>query len=236
MIRIETGMALAAGLGTRMRPLTLTRPKALIDVGGRALLDHVLDRFADAGVCDAVVNIHHLANLMRDHLNARSGAPELHISDESAQVLETGGGLVKARPLLGNDPVFISNIDAIWRDGETPELDRLRAAWDGREMDALLLLARRDDTLGYNGAGDFFLEENGQVRRRGSSDSAPFVFAGTQILNPAVIDGYPENAFSLNRIWDSLLKQGRVHGVVMEAFWMHVGDPDARDAAEARMK
>ncbi|QNL20106.1 nucleotidyltransferase family protein [Hyphobacterium sp. CCMP332] len=235
MITIETGMALAAGLGTRMRPLTLTRPKALVEVNGKPLLDHVLDRFADVGVSSAVVNIHHFADQMRDHLSQRADPPALRISDESELVLETGGGLVKARPLLGDDPVFVSNIDALWAEGETAELDRLRAAWTGDEMDALLLLARREDTLGYGGAGDFFLEAEGRVRRRGSADSAPYVFAGTQILNPAVIDGYREEAFSLNRIWDALLAKGRVHGLVMDAFWMHVGDPDARDAAEGRL-
>jgi N-acetyl-alpha-D-muramate 1-phosphate uridylyltransferase len=236
MITIETGMALAAGLGTRMRPLTLTRPKALVEVCGKPLLDHVLDRFALAGVSNAVVNIHHFADLMRDHIDLRTGLPALRISDESHQVLETGGGLVKARPFLGDAPILVSNIDALWIDQETPELDRLRAAWKGDEMDALLLLARRRDSLGYGGSGDFFLEADGRVRRRGSADSAPYVFAGTQILDPSIIDGYPEEAFSLNRIWDALLAKGRVHGLVMDAFWMHVGDPDARDAAESRFK
>jgi N-acetyl-alpha-D-muramate 1-phosphate uridylyltransferase len=234
MIEIDTGMALAAGLGTRMRPLTLTRPKALVEVKDKALLDHVLDRFAAAGVRRAVVNIHHFADLMRDHLAVRSGAPDIRISDESDQVLETGGGLVKARAMLGSKPVFVSNIDAIWQDESIPELDRLKAGWDGGQMDALLLLARREQTLGYGGAGDFFLETDGRVRRRGDDETAPFVFTGTQILNPAVLEAYPEDAFSLNRIWDDLLSRGRVHGCVMDAFWMHVGDPEARDAAEAR--
>jgi len=235
MIEIKTGMALAAGLGTRMRPLTLTRPKALVEIGDKALLDHVLDRFANAGVSNAVVNIHHFADLMREHLGQRTEAPVIQISDESDQVLETGGGLVKARALLGDDPVFISNIDALWSEIDTPELDRLRGAWNGGEMDALLLLAPRENTLGYGGKGDFFLEPDGRVRRRGSDENAPFVFAGTQILKPSAIDGYPGEAFSLNRIWDDLLARGRVHGMVMDTFWMHVGDPDARDEAEARL-
>jgi len=236
MTKIETGMALAAGLGTRMRPLTLTRPKALVEVGGRALLDHVLNRFAAADVSTAVVNIHHFADQMRDHLMARTGVPAIRISDETKQVLETGGGLVKARPLLGAHPVFVSNIDAIWKDGSLSELERLKRAWDGGRMDALLLLAQREASLGYGGKGDFYLEADGRVRRKGKAGTAPFVFAGTQILNPAVLTGYPEAPFSLNRIWDDLLARGRVHGVVMDAFWMHVGDPDARDAAEARLE
>lgn len=234
MIEIDTGMALAAGLGTRMLPLTLTRPKALVEVKNKALLDHVLDRFGAAEVSQAVVNIHHFADMMRDHLTARTRTPQVRISDESEQVLETGGGLVKARAMLGSKPVFVSNIDAIWQDGNIPELDRLKAGWNGGHMDALLLLARRGQTLGYGGAGDFFLETDGRVRRRGDDKAAPFVFAGTQILKPAVLEGYPEEPFSLNRIWDDLLARGRVHGLVMEAFWMHAGDPGAREAAEAR--
>lgn len=235
MTSIKTGMALAAGLGTRMRPLTLTRPKALVEVGGKALLDHVLDRFAASGVETVVVNIHHFADQMRLHLARRTGLPDIVISDETDLVLETGGGLVKARPLLGEDPVVVSNIDAIWAEPETSELDRLFAAFDAQRMDALLLLAPVGNTLGFQGAGDFFHEADGRVKRRGDADSAPFVYAGTQILNPSVIDGYREEPFSLNRIWDDLLAKGRVHGHVMSAFWMHVGDPEARDAAEQRL-
>lgn len=236
MTQFRTGMALAAGLGTRMRPLTDSRPKALVEVGGKALLDHVLDRFAAAGIERAVVNTHHFADLMRAHIDARTGAPEVRISDESGEVLETGGGLVKARPLLGDDPVIVSNIDAIWQDGPETELDRLKTAWDGGRMDALLLLAPRDETLGYAGSGDFFLEADGQVRRRGDAPQAPLVYAGTQILNPRLLAHYPEEAFSANLIWDDLLASGRIHGHVMQSFWMHVGDPQAREEAEQRLK
>jgi MurNAc alpha-1-phosphate uridylyltransferase len=235
MTSIRTGMALAAGLGTRMQPLTLTRPKALVEVGGKPLLDHVLDRFAMSGIERAVVNIHHFADQMRAHLAARTGAPEIAISDESDAVLETGGGLVKARGLLGEAPVVVSNIDAIWAERGAPELDRLIDAFDAEEMDALLLLAPAGNTLGYGGAGDFFLEPDGRVRRRGEAAAAPFVYAGTQILNPRILESYPEEPFSLNRIWNDLLARGRVSGQVMEAFWMHVGDPDARDAAERKL-
>jgi MurNAc alpha-1-phosphate uridylyltransferase len=235
MTSIKTGMALAAGLGTRMRPLTLSRPKALVDVGGRPLLDHVLDRFAASGIDTAVVNIHHFADQMRAHLAMRSGAPDIVVSDETDAVLETGGGLVKARRHLGDAPIAVSNIDAIWTERGTPELDGLMAAYDAERMDALLLLAPRENTLGYAGQGDFFLDEDGRGRRRGEAATAPFVFAGTQILNPRVLDAYPEERFSLNRIWDDLLARGRVYGHVMSAFWMHVGDPEARDDAEQRL-
>ncbi len=228
-------MALAAGLGTRMQPLTLTRPKALVEVGDRPLLDHVLDRFAMSGIKRAVVNVHHFADQMRAHLAARKGAPEIAISDESDAVLETGGGLVKARGLLGKTPVVVSNIDAIWTESGVPQLDRLIAAFDSEQMDALLLLAPAGNTLGYGGAGDFFLDADGRVRRRGEAATAPFVYSGTQILNPRILDAYREERFSLNRIWNDLLVRGRVSGQVMEAFWMHVGDPDARDAAERKL-
>ncbi|WP_420434661.1 nucleotidyltransferase family protein [Hyphobacterium sp.] len=235
MTSIRTGMALAAGLGTRMQPLTLTRPKALVEVGDRPLLDHVLDRFAMSGIKRAVVNVHHFADQMRAHLAARKGAPEIAISDESDAVLETGGGLVKARGLLGKTPVVVSNIDAIWTESGVPQLDRLIAAFDSEQMDALLLLAPAGNTLGYGGAGDFFLDADGRVRRRGEAATAPFVYSGTQILNPRILDAYREERFSLNRIWNDLLVRGRVSGQVMEAFWMHVGDPDARDAAERKL-
>lgn len=235
MIRIHTGMALAAGLGTRMRPLTNDRPKALVEVGGQALVDWALDRFENAGVSKAVVNVHHFADRLEDHLGARSRGPELTISDERDEVLETGGGVVKALPELGPDPVFISNIDAVWQDGETAELDRMRDAWDGARMDVLLLLAPMDQTLGFDGAGDFFLDPAGTVAWRGEAATAPFAYAGVQICNPEILADRPVSRFSMTDVWRELVPQGRVHGLPMRQFWMHVGDPAARDEAEARL-
>ncbi|WP_203290806.1 nucleotidyltransferase family protein [Maricaulis parjimensis] len=235
MTRICKGMALAAGLGTRMRPLTLERPKALVDVGGRVLLDWALDRFAASGVDQCVVNIHHFADLMEAHLAARTGAPALTISDERGEVLETGGGVVKALPELGDDPFFISNIDAIWVDEGEAELDRMLAAWDPERMDALLLLAPMDRTLGFDGAGDAFLEADGRLRFRGEAAAAPFAYAGVQILNPAALAGREPVRFSMMEVWKELAAAGRIHGLAMESFWMHVGDPQARDEAEARL-
>lgn len=236
MIKIRTGMALAAGLGTRMRPLTNDRPKALVEVDGRTLLDYALDRMARSGVQRAVVNIHHFAERMEAHLAARTGDPEIIISDERDEVLETGGGVVKALPLLGEAPVFITNIDALWFDRGEAELDRLRAAWDPDRMDVLLLLAPLEQTLGFDGPGDFFLGEDGRVSWRGDADRAPFAYAGTQIHNPAIMAGRPEARFSMVEVWKELVPAGRVHGVVMDSFWMHVGDPRARDEAEARIR
>ncbi len=235
MTRITTGMALAAGLGTRMRPLTLDRPKALVKVHGRVLLDWALDRFAASGVERCVVNIHHFADLMEAHLGARPGAPTLTISDERDEVLETGGGVVKALPQLGPDPFFISNIDAIWVDEGERELDRLQDAWDPERMDALLLLAPMERTLGFDGAGDAFLEPDGRLRFRGEAPAAPYAYAGVQILNPAVLDGRQPVRFSMMDVWKELAAAGRLHGLVMDSFWMHVGDPVAVSEAEARL-
>ncbi|MEN0653065.1 MULTISPECIES: nucleotidyltransferase family protein [Hyphobacterium] len=235
MTAITTGMALAAGLGTRMRPLTDDRPKALVEVGGKALLDHALDRFAAAGVSRTVVNIHHLADRMRAHIEARSGSPEIVISDETDALLETGGGMVKALPLLGEDPVLVSNIDAVWVDRGTPELSRLMQAWDEARMDVLLLLAPMEQTLGFDGAGDFFLGDDGRLDWRGDRTSAPYAYAGAHIVHPRVFAGESVRRFSLTGIWKRLSTEGRLHGLPMKAFWMHVGDPRARDEAEARL-
>lgn len=235
MIEIKTGMALAAGLGTRMRPLTNDRPKALVEVGGKALVDWALDRFAATGVERAVVNVHHFADSMEQHLAGWSGQPAVTISDERDEVLETGGGVAKALPLLGSDPIFISNIDAIWVDEGERELDRMRAAWNSDEMDVLLLLAPLERTLGFDGAGDFYLGEDCRLDWRGDRPSAPYAYAGVQIHNPQIMSGRPVARYSMTEIWRELIPQGRVRGLPMNAFWMHVGDPEARAQAEARL-
>lgn len=236
MTRITHGMALAAGLGTRMRPVTDDRPKALVEVGGRALVDWALDRFAAAGVEESVVNIHHFPDLMRTHLAARTAPPPVTISDETDAVLETGGGVVKALPLLGGDPFFVSNIDAVWVDEGEAELDRMRAAWDPARMDVLLLLAPMARTLGFHGPGDAFLDPDGRVRFRDGASSAPYAFAGVHIVNPAILAGRTAERFSMMEVWRELVPRGRLFGLAMERFWMHVGDPAALAEAEARLK
>lgn len=235
MIEITTGMALAAGLGTRMRPLTDDRPKALVEVGGKALLDWAIDRFEAAGVTHTVINIHHFADAMEAHIRAHPDAAHLTISDERDEVLETGGGVVKALPLLGQDPIFVTNIDAIWTDSDAPELDRMRAAWDGDQMDVLLLLAPMQATLGFHGAGDFFLGDDGRVAWRGGAERAPFAYAGVQIMKPSILAGRAVTRFSMTDVWRELVPQGRVFGLPMQSFWMHVGDPRAVADAEARL-
>jgi MurNAc alpha-1-phosphate uridylyltransferase len=228
-------MVLAAGLGLRMRPLTLDRPKALVEVGGRALIDHVLDRLAEVGVERAVVNVHAFADQMEAHLAGRT-SPRIAISDERGGLLDSAGGIKHARALLGDEPIFVVNIDSIWIEQGAPALQALASAWDGTRMDDLLLLAPMDRTLGFDGPGDFFRDEAGRLTPRGEAPSAPFAFMGVQILRPGLFDEVTENAFSIWPTWRALCAQGRLHGTVFDGFWMHVGDPAAREAAERRLK
>ncbi|WP_255500715.1 N-acetylmuramate alpha-1-phosphate uridylyltransferase MurU [Caulobacter sp. 17J80-11] len=230
----KTAMVLAAGLGTRMRPLTNDRPKALVEVAGRTLIDHVLDRLADAGVEKAVVNVHWFADRLEGHLSGRT-RPEIVISDERRQLLETGGGLKKARPLLGPDPVWVANIDSVWID-DGDALGELARMWDPEKMDACLLLARREASIGFEGAGDFFLADDGRLTFRGEAASAPFAYMGVHITKPGIVADQPKGPFSLTKVWRRLADEGRLYGRVLDGFWMHVGDPQARDAAEAKLK
>jgi len=230
----KTAMVLAAGLGTRMRPLTNDRPKALVEVGGRALIDHVLDRLADAGVQTAVVNIHWFADRLESHLAARGRGPEIVISDERETLLETGGGLKKAAPLLGDDPVFVANIDSVWTD-RGDALNQLARLWNPSIMDAALLLARREGSIGFEGDGDFFLADDGKLTFRGEAASAPFAYMGVHICRPDYVADGPEGPFSLSQFWRRSAAAGRLYGVVMDGDWMHVGDPQARDEAEAKL-
>ena len=229
-----TAMVLAAGLGTRMRPLTNDRPKALVEVGGKALIDHVLDRLAEAGVEKAVVNVHWFADRLEGHLKSRT-RPAIVISDERAELLETGGGLKKARPLLGDDPVFVANIDSVWID-HGDALANLIHLWDPERMDAALLLARREGAIGFEGGGDFFLGDDGTLTFRGEAASAPYAYMGVHITRPGYADQGPDGPFSLSPLWRASAAAGRLFGCVLDGDWMHVGDPQARDEAEARLK
>lgn len=234
----KVAMVLAAGLGTRMRPLTNDRPKALVEVGGKALIDHMLDRLADAGVETAVVNVHAFADRLEAHLKDRVAqglAPRIVISDERPQPLETGGGLKHALPLLGEGPVWVANIDSVWIEAGVPALDAMAAAWDPSGMDVCLMLAPTATSLGFHDSGDVFLEADGAVRFKGPGETGPFVYVGVHICDPAIVKDGPEGPFSLTPIWKTLAAQGRVHGVAPDGLWMHVGDPVARDAAEERL-
>jgi MurNAc alpha-1-phosphate uridylyltransferase len=230
-----TAMVLAAGLGSRMRPLTNDRPKALVEVAGRALIDHMLDRLADAGVTRAVVNVHAFADRLEAHLSHRTKAPAIVVSDERDALLETGGGLKKARPLLGEAPVFVANIDSVWIERGEPALAALARAWNPETMDVCLLLTPTPTALGFDGPGDFFQAHDGALHFRDAAPTAPFAYIGAHICKPQIVDGEPLAPFSLTRVWRRLAPLGRLHGVVLEGDWMHVGDPGARDAAEARL-
>ena len=236
-----TAFVLAAGLGTRMRPLTDDRPKALVEVAGRALIDHMLDRLRDAGATRFVVNVHAFADRLEAHLKARTDL-DIVISDEREALLETGGGLKKAAPLLGRGPIWVANIDSVWiedtevRHGEGRAMRELAAAWDTDAMDAVLLLARMDRATGFDGAGDFFMDGDNRLTFRNDAPAAPLNYMGVHITRPDLVADVPEAAFSLSRIWRQSAPRGRLHGVVMQGDWMHVGDPAARDIAEARLR
>jgi MurNAc alpha-1-phosphate uridylyltransferase len=228
----RNAMVLAAGLGTRMRPLTDTIPKPLVKVAGKALLDHVLDRLAAARVERAVVNVHYLAEQIIAHLKTRT-RPKIAVSDERGLLLGTGGGVVKALSELGDAPFFHINSDTLWIDGVTPNLKRLADAFDAAAMDALLLLAPTAGSIGYSGLGDFFMNGDGRLKRRGEREIAPFVYAGAAILKPALFKDAPGGEFPLTLLFERAASAGRLHGLRLEGLWMHVGTPEAIAEAEA---
>jgi N-acetyl-alpha-D-muramate 1-phosphate uridylyltransferase len=228
-------MVLAAGLGTRMRPLTDKIPKPLVRVAGKPLIDHVLDRLVDAGVARAVVNVHHMAEQIEQHLADRTH-PQIVISDERGLLLGTGGGVARALPVLGHAPFFHINSDTIWVDGVQPNLARLAETFDPNTMDALLLLAPTTGSIGYAGRGDFAMATDGRLRKRDEQEVAPFVYAGAAILSPALFTGAPSGEFSLTALFDHAAVVGRLHGLRLEGLWMHVGTPDAVADAEKAIR
>ena len=230
--RPSKSMILAAGRGKRMRPITATTPKPLIEVNGKALIDHGLDRLAAAGVSSCVVNVHYLADLVEVHVRRRQDM-EILISDERRELLETGGGIKKALPLLGHEPFFQLNADtAYWIEGVKPNLEHMVDAWDETRMDALLLVAETVKSVGYSGRGDFELAKDGSLIRRPERSVTPFAYAGAAILHPRLFEGAPEGAFSMNLLFDKAIEEGRLFGVEMEGIWLHIGTPDAIRAAE----
>ena len=230
----KTAMVMAAGQGTRLRPLTNTTCKALVTVGGKALIDHTLDRLHTAGVTRAVVNVHAYADQLATHLYARTTGPKIIISDESSELLETGGGVVKALPLLGTNPIFICNIDAMWI-GFEDVLGGMIKQWNARIMDELFLLAPRHATLGLDGNGDFKLANDGRISRAGK-DGSDWFYAGIEIFKPELAKPFKEEKFSRNKIWDSTLERRKAYGHILPGYWMHVGDPIAHRAAEHVLK
>ncbi len=228
----KTAMVLAAGEGKRMRPISATLPKPLVRIGDRALIDHCLDGLASAGIEKAVVNVHHLADKIEAHLKARS-RPKIAISDERGARLETGGGIKRALPLLGEKPFLLRNSDSFWIEGVRPNLRWLAGAWDDGGMDALLLLASTVYAVGYSGRGDFLQDKEGRLSRRAERSVAPFVYAGAAILAPRLFDAAPDGAFSLNILFDRAIAAGRLFGVRLDGLWINVETPSAIAPAEA---
>lgn len=218
-------MVLAAGLGTRMRPLTDTLPKPLIKVAGRPLVDHALDRLAEAGIAKAVVNVHYLADAVEAHVASRT-APRVTVSDERDLLLETGGGMIKAADLLP-DPFFCVNSDNIWIDGPTDVFHELSQAWDPATMDALLLLVPHTGAHNFAGKGDFHMDGRGRLARRRSGRIAPFIFTGVQLVSKHLLREPPEGPFSTNVLWTRAIEEGRLYGCVFTGMWFEVGTPEA---------
>jgi MurNAc alpha-1-phosphate uridylyltransferase len=232
----HTAMIMAAGLGKRMRPLTATRPKPLIEVGGKALLDHVLEKLRAAGVRKVVVNVHYLADALEAHLASRAHGLDVVISDERSLLLETGGGLVQAAPLIDADPFLSLNSDNLWVDGPADTLKLLASHWDDAKMDALLLLVPLARALNHKGMGDFHMGRTGRLRRRARSHVAPFVFTGIQMLSKRLLRDAPEGPFSTNILWDRAIDEGRCFGAVHQGLWFDVGTPASIKLTEAALQ
>jgi N-acetyl-alpha-D-muramate 1-phosphate uridylyltransferase len=228
----QSAMVLSAGLGTRMRPITDAVPKPLVEIGGRALLDHAIDRLALVGVERVVVNVHYKAAMIEARLADRTH-PRIDISRED-ELLETGGGVARALKLLG-DWFFVVNADVLWLDGKDHALARLAAACDPADMDAVLLLQRSATAVGYDGLGDYFLDPLGTPRRRGEREIAPFLFSGIQLLHRRLFDGIGERRFSLNVLYDRAEAAGRLHAIVHDGEWYHIGTPEGLAATRARL-
>ncbi len=230
-------MVMAAGLGKRMRPLTEFRPKPLVEVAGKPLIDHALDRLRAAGVRKAVVNVHYLADLLEEHVKDQVQGLEIAVSDERGLLLETGGGLVKALPLIDSDPFFSVNSDNLWIDGPVDTLRLLASHWDDDRMDALLLLVPLARAIGHLGKGDFHMSATGEIRRRTDGNVAPFVFTGIQIVSKRLFAGeMPQGPFSTNILWDRAMEAGRCFGSVHQGLWFDVGRPESIQLVEDTLK
>ena len=223
----QSAMILAAGLGKRMRPLTTLRPKPLVEVAGRTLLDRVLDHVRASAIPQTIVNVHYLADQVKAHLHTRAADLDVRISDESDLLLETGGGVTKALPLIDADPFYVINADNMWIDGAVDTLRMLAQRWSDADMDALLLLVPLARAEGYEGKGDFHMDGLGRLRRRSGVRVAPYVFSGVQILSKRLFAGEPVEPFSLNRIYNKAMAQNRLYGLAHQGLWFHVGTPQS---------
>ncbi len=224
-------MIMAAGLGTRMRPLTSDLPKPLVRVAGKPLIDHVMDRLIAAGVKTFVVNVHYQADKLKAHLAARKDV-EIVISDETESIMDSGGGVAKALPHFRGEPFFHANSDTLWVEGTRPALERLKSRWNTETMDGLMLLAPTVNTVCYDGRGDFLMDAEGRISRVGEQRIAPFVWTGVEILHPRLFAGAPGGKFSINPLWDKAIGHGRLFGVRLDGVWMHIDRPSAIAEAE----
>jgi len=229
---IRRAMIMGAGLGTRMRPLTDDKPKPLVPVAGRTLVDHSIDRLVAAGVTQIVVNTHYKAAMLVAHLDKRRDVT-ITYSDETARLLDTGGGVVKALPLFQDEPFFVLNSDSIWVENDVPVLSAMQQAWDATRMDGLLLLAEMSTAMGYDGSGDFVLLPGNTIARAKGRSEKPYAYPGVQIVHPRMFAGAPDGPFSTNVMWNRTIEQGRLFGTVLDGVWIHVGTPEAVDEAEA---
>lgn len=233
MTNIETAMVMAAGLGTRMRPLTDNRPKPLVEVAGKAMIDHCFEKLVEAGIGKAVVNVHYCADMMEAHLAALAYPIDIRVSDERAQLLETGGGLVLAEPMIAEDIFFCINSDNLWTDGPTNSLHQLSELWNEERMDALLLLIPRETAHNYHGDGDFHLDGEKRISRKLPGQTAPLIYSGIQLISKRLLRDAPTGAFSTNIFWERAIGEGRLFGAVHEGQWFEVGSPQAIAPTEA---
>jgi N-acetyl-alpha-D-muramate 1-phosphate uridylyltransferase len=232
----KKAMILAAGLGTRMAPLTATRPKPLIELKGKALIDYAIDRFIQHGVKFIVVNVHYLADQLVAHLEKRKDV-EIRICDERDAILDTGGAVAKALPLFEGEPFYTHNSDSLWVEGMGSALTRMRQRWDPETMDALMLVAPTVSAIGFDGRGDFEMDSLGLLKRRAEMTLAPFVWTGVQIVHPRLFDGVPKSGrFSINPLWDRAIDKGRLYGIRLDGVWIHVGTPQSLEEAETFLR
>lgn len=235
-MKVDSAMIMAAGLGTRMRPFTEKKPKPLVEVAGKTLLDHVLDKARDAGISNVVVNVHYLPEQVEAHLAMHASDLGVTISDERDLLMETGGGLVKAECLIAAEPFYCLNSDAIWTEAaEQNGLKRLAQAWDGDRMDGLLLIVPRERAFQHPGKGDFSIDADNRLVRRGQRESAPYVYTGNQLISHRLLQGAPSGPFSTNILWDRAIAAGRLFGLVHEGDWFDIGSPQAIAPTEAAL-
>ena len=235
MAALTRAMILAAGLGTRMGPLTAERPKPMVQVLGRTLIDRVIDRMISCGIKFIVVNVHYKADMLKEHLSRRKDV-EIQICDESDAILDTGGGVAKALPYFDGEPFFAQNSDSLWVEGMGQAIERMRERWNPDTMDCLMLLAATTSALGYDGRGDFEMDSLGRLKRRAEMKLAPFVWTGLQIIHPRLFEGAPKGRFSINPLWDRAMENEKLFGIRLDGVWIHVGTPEGLAEAEAYLR